>query len=59
MKYGAFVGYDMHSDQITVAKATLGGGDPEVLGLIPNTPKAAAKLIRKKLGDMDRLYICY
>ena len=59
MEYSTFVGLDVHSDQITVARATLGGGDPEVLGRIPNTPQGVAKLVRKKLGDLDKLHICY
>ncbi|HAI85867.1 MAG TPA: hypothetical protein DCL63_02610 [Firmicutes bacterium] len=50
---------DALSDQITVSKATLGGGDPEVLGRIPNTPQAVAKLVRKRLGDMDKLHPHY
>ena len=51
MEYSTFMGFDVHLDQITAAKATLGGGDPEVLGRIANTPQAVAKLVRKKLGD--------
>ena len=30
-----------------------------MLGRVPNTPEAVAKLVRKKLGDMDKLHICY
>lgn len=59
MQYSTFVGFDVHSDQITVAKAVSGGGDTEVLGRIPNTPQAVARLVRKRLGPMDKLHICY
>lgn len=59
MDYRTFVGFDLHSDQITVAKALAGGGEPELLGRIPKTPQAVAKLVRKKLGALDKLHICY
>jgi transposase len=57
--YGTSVGSDVHSDQITVARAIAGGNNPEILGRIPNTPQAVAKLVRKRLGDLDMLHVCY
>lgn len=57
--YSTFVGLDVHSDQITVARANTGGSDPEVLGRIANTPQAVGRLVRKRLGDLETLHVCY
>jgi transposase len=53
-----FVGLDVHKETIAVATAAAGGGEPRALGIIPNTPAAVGKLIRK-LGVPQHLRCCY
>ncbi|HHY31751.1 MAG TPA: IS110 family transposase [Firmicutes bacterium] len=58
MKYTTFVGLDVHKDSIAVAVAGRDEKDAEGLGVIPNTPQAIAKLVRK-LGEPGGLRFCY
>jgi transposase len=52
-----FVGLDVHVKTIAVAVAR-GDGAAEELGMIPNTPPALAKRLRK-LGAPEALRVCY
>lgn len=58
MKYNTFIGLDTHKHSISVAITHSSGGDAEYMGVIPNTPDAISKLV-KKLGDPDKLKFCY
>ena len=58
MKYTTFVGLDVHKDSIAVAVARRNDKDVEELGVIPNSPQAIAKLVRK-LGEPKSLRFCY
>jgi transposase len=53
-----FVGLDVHAETIAAAVAEGGGGEVRSVGTIPNTPEAAARLLRK-LGPAARLRVCY
>jgi len=53
-----FVGLDVHKDTIAVALADAGGGEVRSHGVIPNTPTAVARLV-KKVGAPARLRVCY
>jgi transposase len=53
-----FVGLDVHKATIAVALAEAGGGEVRSYGVIPNTPAAVARLV-KKLGPAGRLRACY
>lgn len=53
-----FVGLDVSKEKIAVAIAEEGRGEPRYYGLIPNTPEAIRKLV-KKLGNPDVLRMCY
>jgi transposase len=53
-----FVGLDVHKATIAVALAEAGTGEVRSYGVIPNTPPAVARLV-KKLGPPPRLRICY
>lgn len=53
-----YVGLDVSKDKIAVAIADEGREEPRYWGMIPNTPEAIRKLI-KKLGDQERLLVCY
>jgi transposase len=53
-----FVGLDVHKETIAVAVAEAGGGEVRSHGVIPNTPGAVARLV-KKLGPAARLRVCY
>jgi len=53
-----FVGLDVHKDTIAVALAEGDGGEVRSYGVIPNTPPAVARLV-KKLGPAPRLRVCY
>ena len=53
-----FVGLDVHKATIAVALAEAGGGEVRSYGVIPNTPRAVARLV-KKLGPAARLRVCY
>lgn len=52
-----FVGLDTHKDTIAAAVARV-GQEPESLGVMPNTPEAVAKLMRR-LGPAKSLRVCY
>ena len=52
-----FVGLDVHKATITAAVAEP-DGEVRVLGTIPNTPEAVARLMRK-LGQPEGLRVCY
>lgn len=57
MKNVLWVGLDVHAK--TVAVAVIGAdGEVRFLGVIPNTPEAVSKLIRK-LGKPQQLRVCY
>ena len=53
-----FVGMDVHKATIAVALAEAGGGEVRSYGVIPNTPIAVGRLV-KKLGPAARLRVCY
>ena len=53
-----FVGLDVSKEKIAVAVAEEGREEPRYYGLIPNTPEAIRKLV-KKLGNPDVLRMCY
>ena len=53
-----FVGLDVSKEKIAVAIADQGREKPRYYGVIPNTPEAIRKLV-KKLGDPETLYVCY
>jgi transposase len=53
-----FVGLDVHKQTIAVALAEAGGGEVRGYGVIPNTPAAVARLV-KKLGPAGRLRVRY
>lgn len=53
-----FVGMDVHKDTIAVALAEAGSGEVRSYGVIPNTPAAVTRLV-KKLGPAARLRVCY
>jgi transposase len=54
-----FVGLDVHKATIAVALAEAGaGGEVRSYGVIPNTPAAVARLV-KKLGPPARVRVCY
>lgn len=59
MKDTTFVGLDVHKEKIAVAVMQEGRNQlPRELGVIPNTPEAVAKLVRK-LGPAQNLSFCY
>jgi transposase len=53
-----FVGLDVSKEKIAVAIAEQGREKPRYFGMIPNTPEAIRKLV-KKLGDPKDLKVCY
>lgn len=53
-----FVGLDVSKEKIAVAIAEQGRGKPRYFGVIPNTPEAVRKLV-KKLGQPKDLKVCY
>ncbi len=53
-----FVGLDVSKEKIAVAIAEEGREEPRYFGMIPHTPEAVKKLI-KKLGDTETLRVCY
>jgi transposase len=54
-----FVGLDVHTATIAVALAEAGsGGEVRSYGVIPNSPEAVGRLI-KKIGPGPRLRVCY
>jgi transposase len=57
-KYTRYVGLDVHRDTIAVAVAE-GDRAPEGLGVIPNTPDAVARLLRRLRRAGTRLKVCY
>ena len=53
-----YVGLDVSKENIAVAIADEGREKPRYYGMIPHTPEAIRKLV-KKLGDPDQLQVCY
>lgn len=53
-----YVGLDVSKEKIAVAIADEGRNEPRYLGMIPNTPEAVRKLV-KKLGSVEQLKVCY
>ncbi len=58
MKDIRFVGLDVHKESTAVAVAEPGWGEPGNVGIIPTTPDALAKLVRK-LGGKEGLVVAY
>ncbi len=58
MKDIRFVGLDVHKESTAVAVAEPGSGEPRNVGIIPTTPDALAKLVRK-LGGKEGLVVAY
>lgn len=59
MNHNIFIGLDVHKDNITVAIARTGRGDPESLGVISNDALAVSKLIKKLEAKGAKLLFCY
>ncbi len=59
IKYGAYVGLDVHKDTIAVAVAYPGREEPQDRGEIANTPKALRKLIQRLSPDGELISFCY
>ncbi|MGD6858339.1 IS110 family transposase [Bacillus infantis] len=53
-----YVGLDVSKEKIAVAIAEEGRAEPRYWGLIPHTPEAVKKLM-KKLGSPETLRVCY
>ncbi|WP_226671362.1 IS110 family transposase [Metabacillus litoralis] len=53
-----YVGLDVSKDKIAVAIAEEGREEPRYYGMIPHTPEAMRKLV-KKLGETHTLRFCY
>ncbi len=53
-----FVGLDVSKEKIAVAIAEEGREEPRYFGMIPHTPEAIRKLV-KKLGEPHTLRLCY
>jgi len=53
-----YVGLDVSKEKIAVAIAEEGREEPRYFGMLPHTPEAIRKLV-KKLGDPDTLRVCY
>ncbi len=53
-----YVGLDVSKEKIAVAIAEEGRREPRYFGMLPHTPEAIRKLV-KKLGDPDTLRVCY
>ena len=53
-----YVGLDVSKEKIAVAIADEGREEPRYWGVIPHTPEAVRKLI-KKLGNTETLKVCY
>jgi transposase len=53
-----YVGLDVSKEKIAVAIAEEGRGEPRYFGMIPHTPEAIKKLV-KKLGEPNTLQMCY
>jgi transposase len=53
-----YVGLDVSKEKIAVAIAEEGRGETRYFGMIPHTPEAIRKLV-KKLGEPNTLRVCY
>lgn len=53
-----YVGLDVSKEKVAVAIADEGREKPRYWGMIPHTPEAIRKLV-KKLGDIQNLRVCY
>jgi transposase len=53
-----YVGLDVSKKNIAVSVADEGRDQPRYIGMIPNTPEAIRKLV-KRLGEASSLRICY
>jgi len=53
-----FIGLDVSKEKIAVAIAEQGYGEARYYGMIPNTPEAIRKLV-KKMGEPHTLRVCY
>ena len=53
-----YVGLDVSKEKIAVAIAEEGREDPRYYGVIPHTPEAIRKLV-KKLGQPETIRMCY
>ncbi|MAM86177.1 MAG: hypothetical protein CME36_02575 [unclassified Hahellaceae] len=59
--YSLYVGLDMHKENIGIAVARPGRGEPEYRGEIGNTPMAVEKLIQRLSEEPDGgiVQFCY
>lgn len=53
-----YIGLDVSKEKIAVAIADEGRNEPRYYGMLPNTPEALRKLV-KKLGTTEQLKFCY
>ena len=60
-EYAGYVGLDLHKDTVSTSVAKPGRDEAEFQGVIANTPKAIAKLVRKLTTEFDGclLLFCY
>lgn len=60
-EYPAYIGFDVHKDNIVVSVAEAGRVDPEPRGEIPNRPKSVRKLVERLSREYSGavLLFCY